>query len=127
MKSLLIVIKEEFLAKGIALALMDDFQSIHTTKNPYDAINIVKEEKVNVVITELGFETLDCNSYLEKLTRVASKGITVIIIKDGEILLKELSSNINIVIQQKPISIPNVKKIIKSLKENTIQLNTGEK
>ena len=127
MKSLLIVIKEEFLAKGIALALMDDFQSIHTTKNPYDAINIVKEEKVNVVITELDFETLDCNSYLEKLTRVVSKGITVIIIKDGEILLKDFPSDINIVIQQKPISVPNVKRIIKSLKENTIQLNKGEK
>jgi len=127
MKSLLIVIKDEFLAKGVALALMDDFQTIHSTKNPYDAINIVKEEKISVVITELGFETLDSNSYLEKLTRIASQGITLIVIKDGEILLKELSSDINIIIQQKPISVPNIKKIIKSLKENTIQLNNGEK
>jgi len=127
MKSLLIVIKEEFLAKGIALALMDDFQSIHTAKNPYDAIRIAKEENINVVITELGFETLDGNSYLQKLTSVASKGTTVLIINDGEIVLNELSSDINIIIQQKPISVLNIKTLIKSLKENTIQLNKGEK
>ena len=129
MKSLLIVIKEEFLSKGIALALMDSFQSIHTTRNPFDAINIVKEEKINVVITELGFETLDCNSYFKKLSSVASKGTTVIVIKDGEMLLSELLSdiNINIIIQQKPISVTNINNLIKSLKENTIQLNKGEK
>lgn len=121
MKSLLVVIKEEYLVKGIALALLDHFQSIHTTKNPYNAIKIVKEEKINVVITELRFDTLDSKSYLERLTSVASKGTTVIIIRDGEMLLGELSSDINIIIQQKPISVPNIKKIIKSLKENTIQ------
>ncbi len=45
MNSLLIVINEEYLSKGIALALMDYFQSIHTTKNPYDAIEIVRKGK----------------------------------------------------------------------------------
>ncbi len=126
MKSLLIVIKEDFLSKGIALALMDYFQSIHTTKNPYDAIKMVKEEKINVVITELRFETLDSKSYLEKLTNASLKGTSIIIIKDDTISLKELTKNINIIIQEKPISLQQIKTIIKSLEQNSITLNKGE-
>lgn len=126
MKSLLIVIKEEFLAKGIALALMDNFQSIHTAKNPYDAINIVKEEKVNVIITELRFETIDSDSFLDKLTTASLKGTTFIIIKDNTISLKESSKNINIIIHEKPISLQHIKTIIESLEHNYKTQNNGE-
>ena len=126
MKSLLIVIKEEFLVKGIALALMDHFQSIHTTKNPYVAIKMVKEEKINVVITELRFETLDSKSYLEKLSNASLQGTSIIIIKDDTITFKESTSNVNIIIQEKPISLMNIKNIIRSLEQNSITLNKGE-
>ncbi len=47
--------------------------------------------------------------------------------KDGEMVLNELSRDINIIIQQKPILVPSIKILIKSLRENTIQLNKGEK
>lgn len=126
MKSLLVIIKEDFLAKGIALALMDNFQSIHTTKNPYDAINIVKEEKVDVVITELRFETIDSNSFFEKLTNASVKGTTFIIIRDNSISLKKTTKNINIIIQEKPISLQHIKTIIKSLEHNSKTQNNGE-
>ena len=126
MKSLLIVIKEEFLSKGIALALMNYFQSIHTTKNPYDAIKMVKEEKINVVITELRFETLDSDGYLEKLTNASPKGTSIIIIKDDTISLKDSANGINIIIQEKPISLQYIKTIIKSLEHNSKTSNKGE-
>ena len=39
------MLNEEYLSKGIALGVIDYFQSIHTTKNPYEAIEILKNEK----------------------------------------------------------------------------------
>ena len=103
MRSLLIVIKEEHLSKGIALALMDYFPTIHTTKNPYEAIELLKNEKIDVIITGLDF-----------------------IIKDGSFSISEFNSATNIIIQQKPILIPNIIRLIQSLKENLTQTNNGE-
>ncbi len=83
MKSLLLVINEEYLSKGIALALMDHFQSIHTTKNPYEAIEILSKDNIDTVITELNFSTIEAKIYVKKMMEVINKKCNLIIIKDA--------------------------------------------
>ncbi len=120
MQSLLIVVKEDFLAKGIALALMDDFQSIHTTKNSYDAFKILERENIDVVITEIIFDTIESNVYLKKIINLSKRGSSVIVLNDASLSLPQFNKQINIIIQQKPISIKRIKKIIESVSERKI-------
>jgi len=58
LKSLLIVINEEYLSKGITLALLEHFKSIHTTQNPFEAIEICKNEMIDIVISNVNFSTI---------------------------------------------------------------------
>ena len=117
MKSLLLVISEEYLSKGIALALMDHFQSIHTTKNPYEAIEILSKDNIDTVITELNFSTIEVKEYTTKIFDELKKDCNLIIIKDASFQLEEMIVNQNIIIQQKPISIKTIISIINSIKK----------
>jgi DNA-binding NtrC family response regulator len=126
MKSLLLVISEEYLSKGIALALMDHFQSIHTTKNPYEAIEILSKDNIDIVITELNFSTIEVKEYTTKIFDQLKKDCNLIIIKDASFQLEEVIVNQNIIIQQKPISIKTIISIINSIKENSIKTKEGE-
>jgi DNA-binding NtrC family response regulator len=126
MKSLLLVISEEYLSKGIALALMDHFQSIHTTKNPYEAIEILSKDNIDIVITELNFSTIEVKEYTTKIFDELKKDCNIIIIKDAPFQLEEMNVNQNIIIQQKPISIKTIISIINSIKENSIKTKEGE-
>ena len=110
------MVKEEYLSKGLAIALMDYFQSIHTTKNPYEAIKILKNEKIDIVISELGFNTIKPNEYLEKVNCHSKFVNSIVILNDIEHSLEELKLEANIFIEKKPISIPNIIGKIKSLK-----------
>ncbi len=119
MQSLLIVVKEDFLAKGIALALMDDFQSIHTTKNSYDAFNILEREKIDVIITETIFNTIESDVYLQKIISLLAHGSSVIVLNEASLSLPQFNKRINIILQQKPISIKKLKKSLnRYLKKN---------
>jgi len=126
MKSLLLVINEEYLSKGIALALMDYFQSIHTTKNPYEAIEILNKDNIDTVITELNFSTIEAKIYLNKMMDVINKKCNLIIIKDAPLELDEVITSPNLIIQQKPISIQNILDVIKTINEKSFQKNKGE-
>lgn len=121
MKSLLIVINEEYLSKGIALALMDHFQSIHTTKNPYEAIDLVRKGKIDTILTELSFNTIESKDYTKKIIETMGNECNLIIIKDAPLEIDTISSYQNIIIQQKPISIKNIISIINSIKDNSIK------
>ena len=121
MNSLLIVINEEYLSKGIALALMDYFQTIHTTKNPYEAIKILKREKIDSVITELNFNTIEATEYTNKIIEGIGSQCNLIIVKDAPLEIDELNSKQNIIVQQKPISIKKIISIINSITDNSIK------
>ena len=121
MNSLLIVINEEYLSKGIALALMDYFQTIHTTKNPFEAIKILKREKIDSVITELNFNTIEAKEYTNKIIEGIGSQCNLIIVKDAPLEIDELNSKQNIIVQQKPISIKKIISIINSIKDNSIK------
>ena len=121
MNSLLIVINEEYLSKGIALALMDYFQTIHTTKNPYEAIKILKREKIDSVITELNFNTIEATEYTNKIIEGIGSQCNLIIVKDAPLEIDELNSKQNIIVQQKPISIKKIISLINSIKDNSIK------
>jgi len=126
MRSLLIVVKEEFLAKGIALAMMEKFQSIHTTQNPFEALKIAANERIDLTITELKFKTLDSKSYLNKIVDVSKIGSTIILLQDDDLSVDKQEKELNIIIQQRPISIKNILNVIKSIKEKSFQKNNGE-
>jgi DNA-binding NtrC family response regulator len=117
MESLLIVIKERSFAKGLALALMDSFQSIHTTKSPFTALKIIKTEKIDFIITEISFDTIESNLYIERLTDSSQIGSTIIILNDGSFSLSKETKLLNIIIQQKPVAVKQIIKIIESLTE----------
>ena len=121
MNSLLIVINEEYLSKGIALALMDYFQTIHTTKNPFEAIKILKREKIDSVITELNFNTIEAKEYTNKIIEGIGSQCNLIIVKDAPLEIDELNSKQNIIVQQKPISIKKIISLINSIKDNSIK------
>ena len=121
MNSLLIVINEEYLSKGIALALMDYFQTIHTTKNPFEAIKILKREKIDSVITELNFNTIEATEYTNKIIEGIGSQCNLIIVKDAPLEIDELNSKQNIIVQQKPISIKKIISIINSITDNSIK------
>lgn len=127
MKSILIVVKEEFLAKGIALALMENFQSIHSTKNPFEALKIASKEKIDLIITELKFKTLDSRTYLDKVIDTAETGSAIIILSDDKITIDYKSKELNLIIYNKPISIKKIKNLIDSLiGKSKINLSGGK-
>ena len=115
MRSLLIVIKEEYLSKGIALASMDYFQSIHTTKNPYEAFEILNNEKIDIIISELDFKTIKPNEYFEKLVIHSQSINSIVILKDTDFNIVDFNPESKIIVEEKPISIPNIIGLIKSL------------
>jgi len=117
MESLLIVIKERSFAKGLALALMDTFQSIHTTKSPFTALKITETERIDLIITEISFDTIESNIYIKKITDYLPTSSTIIILNDGSFSLPIETQLTNIIIQQKPISIKQIIKIIDLLTE----------
>ena len=112
MRSLLIVVKEEFLAKGLALALMDNFQSIHTTKNPFTALNIINTENIDLVITEITFDTIESSTYIDKITDSSKMDSTIIILNDGTFTLSHNEKKMNFIILSKPISVKKILEII---------------
>ena len=118
MKSLLIVISEEYLSKGIAIALMDSFQSIHTTKNPYEAVEILIKENIDIIITEVNFNTIETDNYIDKLINLSSSPKLIILIKDSKIKIDLNHLSENIVIEEKPISVQHIKTIISSVTIN---------
>lgn len=126
MRSLLIVIKEEHLSKGLALAFMDHFQSIHTTKNPYEAVELLRKEKIDTVITEVNFNTITANSYIKGIIKEMQSQCNLIVIKDARFEIEEFGSNQNIIIQQKPISIKTIISIINSIEENSTEKKEEE-
>ncbi len=125
MDSLLIVIKEKSLAKGLALALMDNFQSIHTTKSPFTALKIIQTEKIDLIITEITFNTIENDTYIDRLTNFSQIGSTIIILNDGSFSLSKETKLLNIIIQQKPISVKQIRNIIDSLIENFTKSKSG--
>jgi len=125
LKSLLIVIKDEFLSKGIALGLLDYFQSIHTTKNPFEAIEIVKNESIDIIISNVNFSTLEPGKYISSITQFAKTTKRIIIIKDAPFNLEEINSRREIIIKEKSISLKSIIKIIKSVEQNKTKLGKG--
>lgn len=126
MRSLLIVIKEEQFSKGLALAFMDHFQSIHTTKNPYEAVELLRKEKIDTVITEVNFNTIAANSYIKGIINEMKSQCNLIVIEDAPFEIEEFGSNQNIIVQQKPISIKTMISIINSIEENSTEKNKEE-
>ncbi len=120
MRSLLIIIKEKFLAKGLALALMDSFQSIHTTKNPFTAFKILRNEKIDLIISEVTFDTIESSIYIEKLTNNSNKDSSIIIINDGEFFLSGSAKQIKSIIATEQLSVIEIKSIIDSLQKQQI-------
>ena len=120
MRSLLIVIKEEYLSKGIALALMDYFQSIHTTKNPYEAIEICKKEMIDIVISNVNFSTIKPEEYLSSISNYANKSKSIIIIKDAPFKIEDYNSTPDIIIKEKSVSIKDIKEIINSINKQIL-------
>ena len=114
MKSILIVIKDEFLSKGITLALLDYFQTIHTTKNPYKAIEILKQEEIDIVITNVNFNTIEADKYIQDISKYAKKFKSIILIKDGPFKLNNFNSADYIIIREQSVSINNIIEIIKT-------------
>ena len=101
LNSLLIVVKEDQLTKGIALGLMDHFQSIHTTKNPYEAIEIVKNNKIEAVITDLSFSTIEPKSYIDKIMTSSKTLSSLIILSDEQFDLSLSEYNGDVIIKIK--------------------------
>lgn len=126
MRSLLIVIKEEYLSKGIALALMDYFQSIHTTKNPYEAIEILDNEKIDIIISELDFKTIKPNDYFEKLVIYSQNVNSIVILKETDFNMIDFKPEPKIIVEEKPISIPKIIELIKILNKKYLKLKRGE-
>lgn len=126
MKSLLIVIKDENFSRGIAIALLDHFQSVHSTKNPYEALKILKKEKINTIITENSFSTIEEEVYLENLIMSVNPKSKIIIIQDAPIQMKEKYLGPNIIIQQKPITIKSIVSTLE-LHKNKTKNENGEK
>ncbi len=114
MKSLLIVIEEEYLSKGIALGLMNDYQSIHTTKNPYEAIEILKKDNINAIISEVKFSTISVKKYLSSLEKDSKKATKIIILYEDQ--NQDFIKSEKFIFIQKPIAILN---IIETLKSNS--------
>jgi len=119
-KSLLLLVKDEYLSKGIAVALMDYFTSIHSTKNPFEAINIVKNKSIDLIITEVEFNTLDTQSYIDEIFRYINQNTQVMIIKDEYLDMSKLKSNTDLIIFSKPLSIQKIINVVKSF-ENVIE------
>jgi hypothetical protein len=105
---------------------MDHFQSIHTTKNPYEAIEILNTENIDTVITELNFNTIEAKTYSKKILNVIKKECNLIFIKDSQLELDNTITTPNIIIQQKPISIQRIIEIIKSINEKSFLKSKGE-
>lgn len=120
MKSLLIAIKEEHLSKGIALALMDYFPRIYNTKNPYEAIEIIKNDNVDIIITELNFNTIEAKEYFEKISKNVKEKCNVIILYDDSIDVSKFNLLPNMMVEPKPISIKKIINIINTIKINFV-------
>jgi DNA-binding NtrC family response regulator len=119
MKSLLIVLNEDFLAKGIALALIDYFQSIHTTKNPYEAIEIITNQKIDILISDVNFKTINPERYVEAIKKKMDTINTVIFLENEGLDIDNFSSGSNIIVQPKPISLKYIIDIVASINKNT--------
>jgi PleD family two-component response regulator len=115
LKSALIAVSEEYLSKGIALALLDQFQSINSTRNPFEALSILNDRQIDLIITEVLFSTIEPDEYLKKLVNNSQGVGNIIVLKDSEFKVEEYESQTNLVIQQKPISIKNIINIIELL------------
>lgn len=110
------MIKETYLAKGLALGLLDHFQSIHIAKNPYEAIEIVKNRFVETVITDLHFSTIDAEKYIENIANASKNLKSIIVLKDAPIQIQNENYECDIIIKENSISIQNIIQIIQSVK-----------
>lgn len=121
MRSLLVVINEEHLSKGVALALMDHFPRIFITKNPYEAINILREEKVDIIVTELSFNTIETNDYLDNISKSYNNENNVILIYDDSIDINKFKLTPNMLLEPKPISIKKILTIVNNIKDKLLK------
>lgn len=118
MKSLLIVIEEEYLSKGMAIALMNDYQSIHTTKNPFEAIEILERESIDAIISDAKFSTISVEKYISRLEKASKKATKIIILHEDP--NEDYIQSDKIIFRQKPISIINIIEILKSNSKSKI-------
>lgn len=121
LKSLLIVINDEYLSKGITLALIENFKSIHTTKNPFEAIEICKNEIIDIVISNVNFSTIKPEEYLSSISNYANKSKSIIIIKDAPFKIEDYNSTADMVIKEKSVSIKDIKEIINSINKQILK------
>jgi DNA-binding NtrC family response regulator len=119
LNSLLLVINEEYLSKGFALALLDYFQSIHTTRNPYEALEMLSKKEIDVLISNVNFKTIDADSYLNSLTKLSKNLKSIILIKDAPIQLSDIDPGCDIIVKDKSVSIKSIIESIKNLKNIT--------
>ena len=119
MQTLLLVVKDDFLSKGIALGLLDTFRSIHTTKNPYEAIEISKQKDLDVIITNIGFDTLDSDKFLSELSFHSKSCKAIIILKDAPFTIKQLDTNCEIIIKDETVSVNGIIESIGKIKTAT--------
>ena len=119
LNSLLLVINEEYLSKGFALALLDYFQSIHTTRNPFEALELLSKKEIDILITNVKFKTIDADAYLKDLMKLSKNLKSIIIIKDAPFQMSENESECDIIIKDKSVSIKSIIESIKTLKNIT--------
>lgn len=126
MKSLLLVVKEEFLSKGITLALLEYFPSIHSTKNSYEALKLLSTEKIDVVISEINFNTIDTYDYVKEIIKYSTTLKSIILLADSPLSIDDYGRLKNLTILPKPVSIQDIIHIINQLEENISNNKNGE-
>jgi DNA-binding NtrC family response regulator len=104
-KSILIVLNEEILAKGIAVALLDYFQSVHIIKNPFEVLEKINAENIEVIITDLQFNTMDSDYYLKNLLN-KNPLPKIFIVEDEDPKILHDENRIKII--KKPITIKSI-------------------
>ncbi|MCB9219854.1 MAG: hypothetical protein H6610_10405 [Ignavibacteriales bacterium] len=120
------MLNEEYLSKGIALGVIDYFQSIHTTKNPYEAIEILKNEKIDFLITDIDFKTIKSEEYIDEIICLSRNLETILLIDHATIKIENLDSTAKIIIQKKPVSLKSIINIVATINRNIVDQKKGE-
>ena len=120
--SLLIIEKDGSQRKGLMVALMDLFAEIRLTNNPLEAVELVKDKKFTVIITESDFDVISGNELVNILYKNNPDALIIIISshlnEETKVELRNLGAKL---IFDKPIDIPTLITEIdnfKNIKEN---------